>query len=296
MKVSDKISRILVGKGAYEIRTFSFFGPKELEKLGLPAEDHRNDAIRIRNPLGEDTSIMRTTLVPNMLETLALNQNRNNETALLYEIAPVFEKDEKSELPHERPILCIGGFGKDVDFFCVRDIVLDILRQFGIEAGLKRSAEAYLHPGRAAALCAGDDVIAQIGEVHPAVAANFELNKKSVVAEVDLEKVYACRSDMQHIRPVWNFPPVKRDIALVMDERVMVGAIEDLIRREGGELLEKAEVFDIYRGAQIGEGKKSMAFKLRFEAEDHALTPEEVDRFVKKILGNLKFKLGAEIR
>ena len=187
MKVSDKISRILVGKGAYEIRTFSFFGPKELEKLGLPVADRRNDAIRIRNPLGEDTSIMRTTLVPNMLETLALNQNRNNETALLYEIAPVFEKDGESELPHERPILCIGGFGKDVDFFCVRDIVLDILRQFGIEAGLKRSAEAYLHPGRAAALFAGDDVIAQIGEVHPAVAANFELNKKSVVAEVDLE-------------------------------------------------------------------------------------------------------------
>lgn len=296
MKVSDKISRILVGKGAYEIRTFSFFGPKELEKLGLPAEDHRNDAIRIRNPLGEDTSIMRTTLVPNMLETLALNQNRNNETALLYEIAPVFEKDGESELPHERPILCIGGFGKDVDFFCVRDIVLDILRQFGIEAGLKRSAEAYLHPGRAAALFAGDDVIAQIGEVHPAVAANFELNKKSVVAEVDLEKVYACRSDMQHIRPVWNFPPVKRDIALVMDERIMVGAIEDLIRREGGELLEKAEVFDIYRGAPMLPGMKSVAFSLTFRSMERTLADDDVNPLMKKILSACLSDFGAALR
>ena len=296
MKASDKASKLLTGKGAYEIRTFSFFGPKQLEKLCLPQDDSRLQVIQIRNPLGEDTSIMRTTLVPNMLETLALNQNRNNERALLYEIAPVFEKRENEELPHERPVLCIGGYGEDVDFFLVRDIVLDLMHQFGINTEIVRSAEPYQHPGRAASMCAGKEIVARIGEIHPAVAANFELNKKSIVAEIDLEKVNTLHQGMQHIRPVWNFPPVKRDIALVLDERVMVGSVEKMIKAEGGDLLENAEVFDIYRGAPMLPGTKSVAFSLTFRSMDRTLTDDDVNPLMKKILAACAKDFGAALR
>ena len=296
MKVSDKTSKLLVGKGAYEIRTFSFFGPKQLEKLCLPQNDTRLQAIQIRNPLGEDTSIMRTTLVPNLLETLALNQNRNNEHALLYEIAPVFEKRVNEELPHERPVLCLGGYGEGVDFFVIRDIVMDLMHQFGIETEIERSAEPYHHPGRAAVLRSGDDTIAWIGEIHPSVAANFELNKKSAIAEVDLEKVYTLHQAMKHIRPVWNFPPVKRDIALVLDEHIMVGTVEKMIQQEGGNLLEKSEVFDIYRGAPMLPGTKSVAFSLTFRSMDRTLTDDDVNPLMKKILATCAKNFGAALR
>ena len=134
MQLSDRVGRILSSKGLYEIRNFSFVSPKLVEKLGLAADDPRTNQLKLTNPLGEDTSVMRSTLVPSVLGTISLNQNRNNENAMLYEIAPVFDVTERKpgDLPHEQPSLCIGAYGDGVDFYLIRDIVMDMLAQFGV--------------------------------------------------------------------------------------------------------------------------------------------------------------------
>ncbi len=298
MQLSDKVGRILVGMGLYEIRNFSFISPKLIDKLNLPADDPRRTMLKLINPLGEDTSVMRSTLVPSMLGTIALNQSRNNETAMLYEISPVFDMAgyKPGELPHERPALCIGAYGPEVDFYRVRDIVLDMLARFGVRCEIVPGAQPYHHPGRAAKLMAGDACLASVAEVHPATMAAFEIGKRTVIAEVDLELLGELRCKMGHVRALPKFPAVTRDIALVMDEATTVGSVLESIRRAGGALLESAEMFDIYRGAQLGEGRKSVAFSLAFRHAERTLSDEDVNPVMQKILAACEKNNGAVLR
>ena len=298
MLLSDKVSRILVGMGLYEIRNFSFISPKLLDKLNLPADDKRLQMLKLMNPLGEDTSVMRSTLVPSVLGTVALNQNRNNETAMLYEISPVFDMSayKQGELPHEQPMLCIGAYGPKVDFYLVRDIVLDMLARFGVNCDIVPGAEPYHHPGRAAKLMVGDVCLANVAEVHPAVMSAFEISKRTVIAEVNLELLGELRCKMGHVRALPKFPAVTRDIALVMDEATTVGGVLASIRKAGGALLESAEMFDIYRGAQLGEGKKSVAFSLAFRNSERTLSDDDVNPLMKKILESCEKNNGAVLR
>ena len=286
MLLSDKIKRILTGMGLYEIRNFSFISPKLIEKLKLPGNDPRLEPLKLRNPLGEDTSVMRSTLVPSMLGTISLNQSRNNETAMLYEISPVFCAAERKEgdLPHEQPMLCIGAYGQDIDFYWVRDVVLDMLAQFGVSCEVIPGAEPYHHPGRAAKLMVGERCLASVAEVHPAAMAAFEVTKRTVIAEVDLELLGELRCKMGHVHSLPKFPAVTRDIALVMEETRTIGSVLSCIRKAGGALLESAEMFDIYRGAQLGEGKKSVAFSLAFRNAERTLSEDDVNPVMKKIL------------
>ena len=298
MQMTDKIGRILSDKGLYEIRNFSFVSPKMIEKLGLEAGDKRLNPLKLLNPLGEDTSVMRSTLVPSVLNTLALNQNRNNDSAMLYEIAPIFDINAKTQegLPTEYSMLCIGAYGEKVDFYLVRDIVLDMLSRFGVACEIVPGAEPYHHPGRAAKLMIGDDVIATVAEVHPSTMNEFELTKRTVIAEVDLMKLFELQSKMGHVYSLPKFPAVTRDVALVMDEKVTVGSVLAVIRKAGGALLEKAEMFDIYRGAQLGEGKKSVAYSLVFRNAERTLTDDDVNPLMKKILKNCEDACGAVLR
>lgn len=298
MQMTDKIGRILSDKGLYEIRNFSFISPKLTEKLSLNEGDQRLNSLKLLNPLGEDTSVMRSTLVPSMLGTLALNQNRNNDAAMLYEMAPVFDVTEKTQenLPTEYSMLCVGAYGAKVDFYLVRDIVLDMLSRFGVSCDIVPGAEPYHHPGRAAKLLVGEDVIAKVAEVHPATMAAFELTKRTVIAEVDLVKLFALQSKMGHVHQLPKFPAVTRDIALVMDETTTVGSVLNVIRKSGGALLEKAEMFDIYRGTQLGEGKKSVAFSLVFRNSERTLTDDDVNPLMQKILKNCENNCGAALR
>ena len=298
MLLSDKVSRILVGMGLYEIRNFSFISPKLLEKLNLPADDKRLNVLKLNNPLGEDTSVMRSTLVPSVLGTVALNQSRNNETAMLYEISPVFDMSsyKQGELPHEQPMLCIGAYGPKVDFYLVRDIVLDMLARFGVNCEIIPGAEPYHHPGRAAKLMVGDVCLANVAEVHPATMAAFEISKRTVIAEVNLELLSELRCKMGHVHALPKFPAVTRDIALVMDEKTTVGSVLASIRKAGGALLESAEMFDIYRGAQLGEGKKSVAFSLAFRNSERTLSDDDVNPLMKKILTACQKNNGAVLR
>ena len=298
MQMTDKIGRILSDKGLYEIRNFSFISPKMIEKLGLDADDKRLNPLKLLNPLGEDTSVMRSTLVPSVLGTVSLNQNRNNEAAMLYEIAPIFDINAKTEegLPTEYSMLCIGAYGPKVDFYLVRDIVMDLLARFGVLCEVVPGAEVYHHPGRAAKLLVGEETVATVAEVHPNTMAEFELNKRTVIAEVDLVKLFALQSKMGHVHSLPKFPAVTRDIALVMDEQTTVGSVLSVIRKAGGALLEKAEMFDIYRGAQLGEGKKSVAYSLVFRNAERTLTDEDINPLMQKILKNCESACGAVLR
>ena len=298
MQLTDKVHRILSNKGLYEIRNFSFISPKLVEKLGLAQDDPRLNMLKVTNPLGEDTSVMRSTLVPSVLSTIALNQNRNNETAMLYEISPVFDVNgrKEGELPHERSTLCIGAYGAQVDFYLVRDLVLDMLDRFGVTCEIVPGAEPYHHPGRAARLMAGDACIATVGELHPDTMAAFEVTRRTIIAEVNLEMLCELRTKMGHVRSLPKFPAVTRDIALVMDEATTVGSVLSCIRKAGGALLEQAEMFDIYRGAQLLPGKKSVAFSLVFRNPDRTLSDDDVNPVMKKILDACEKGCGATLR
>ena len=298
MRLSDKVSKILTGMGLFEIRNFSFISPKLIEKLGLDAEDTRLQTLKLLNPLGEDTSVMRSTLVPSVLGTVALNQNRNNETAMLYEVSSVFNNSSRKEgeLPHEQPMLCIGAYGPKVDFYLIRDIVLDMFARFGVDCEIIPGAQPYHHPGRAAKLMVGEKCLASVAEVHPSVMTAFDISKRTVIAEVDLELLGALRCKMGHVRALPKFPAVTRDIALVMDEATTVGSVLSSIRKAGGSLLEKAEMFDIYRGTQLAEGKKSVAFSLVFRTAERTLSDDDVNPLMQKILKACEQNCGAVLR
>ena len=298
MQLSDRVGRILSSKGLYEIRNFSFVSPKLVEKLGLAADDPRINQLKLTNPLGEDTSVMRSTLVPSVLGTISLNQNRNNENAMLYEIAPVFDVTERKpgDLPHEQPSLCIGAYGDGVDFYLIRDIVMDMLAQFGVMVKVIPGAEPYHHPGRAAKLMAGDRCIATVAELHPNVMQAFEITRRTIIAEVNLEMLCTLHTKVEHVRALPKFPAVTRDIALVMEEATTVGSLLDVIRKTGGNLLEKVELFDIYRGAQLLSGKKSVAFSLTFRNAERTLSDDDVNPLMQRILAACEKECGATLR
>ncbi|MBQ7488256.1 MAG: phenylalanine--tRNA ligase subunit beta [Clostridia bacterium] len=298
MRVSDRVGRFLASKGFYEIRNFSFISPKSIEKLNLDADDPRRKLLALRNPLGEDTSVMRSTLIPSMLGTISLNQNRNNETAMLYEIGPVFDEWNRKagELPAEIPTLSIGAYGEGVDFFLVRDAVLDLLASFGVRGEVVRGHENFLHPGRTAFVEAGGQRIAVIGELHPNTMKAFEITKRTVVAEVNLKMLGEMQVEVDKIKPLPKFPAVTRDLALVMTESTTVGSVLRVIEQAGKPILANVSVFDIYRGAPMMPGTKSVAFSLQFRNPDRTLSDDDVNPVMQKIIDECKAQCNAILR
>ena len=298
MRVSDRVGRFLAGKGFYEIRNFSFISPKSIEKLNLDEEDPRRKLLALRNPLGEDTSVMRSTLIPSMLGTISLNQNRNNETAMLYEIGPDFDEFNRKpgELPAEIPTLSIGAYGEGVDFFLVRDVVLDLLDAFGVKGEVVRGKENFLHPGRTAFVEANGQKIAVIGELHPAVMKAFEITKRTIVAELNLKLLGEMQVEVEHIKPLPKFPAVTRDLALVMEESTTVGSVLRVIERASKPLLAAVKVFDIYRGAPMMPGTKSVAFSLQFRNPERTLSDDDVNPVMQMILDQCRKQCNAVLR
>ena len=298
MRQKDDISRLLVGLGFYEIMNFSFVSQKSIEKLGLKPDDARLVTLPIRNPLGEDTSVMRTTLVPDMLSTLALNMNHGNESASLYEAAAVFDPQHRTEenLPTETQKLCLGMYGKNVDFFTMRSVTERLLNHLGITAVAERAQETYLHPGRAAVLKVGDEVVATVGEVHPDIREAFDMPARAMIAELDLAVLARLGSPMGVVKPMPRYPAVSRDLSLVMDEQVAVGPLLRHMGEAAGALLEDAKMFDVYRSPVLGPNRKSVAFSFVFRAADHTLTEAEITKAVEKIQKVAADECGAAIR
>ena len=293
-----RLRQLLGGLGYDEMMTFSFVSRKSIEALGLPADDPRMQPIQVRNPLGEDTACMRTTLAPDMLRILSGNYNRGNETAMLYEFGTLFDGTRRTAegLFPESPALSLGAYGKGLDFYAIRGAVETLCAQEGVDVTVAPGADCYYHPGRSARLMHGQAVIAQLGQVHPDIAQSFDLPEETLLAEVDMNALYACAAPMGQVAPISRMQAVSRDIALVMEENQPLGPVMDAIRTAAGSLLEDARLFDVFRGAQLGLGKKSAAFTLTFRSPDQTLTDDTLNPVMKKVLKICKEKFDAEIR
>lgn len=291
------LHRLLCGLGLDEINTFSFISPKYYDKIGLPKDSAKRKSVTIRNPLGEDTSVMRTTALPSILEVLARNANFSNEKVGLYELATTYTPTGEDTLPEERKVLTIGFFGRG-DFFTLKSICETVARYARIRTDYVRQSEnPSYHPGRCAELYTHEGVrLGILGQIHPVVAANYNMTQPVYVAEIDVPTLFANRGPEPQYRPLPKFPATTRDFSFVCAEGLEVGAIEKVMYRSGVKLLEDVKLLDIYRGAQVGEGKKSVTFRIVLRSADHTLTVDEADKAAKKILAAMERELGITIR
>ena len=298
MRLKDEVSHVLTAMGFYEIMNYSFVSPKSVDKLMLDEKDARRNMLPIRNPLGEDTSVMRTTLVPDMLSTLALNMNHGNDSARLFEVAAVFDPEHRTAegLPTETRKLCLGLYGKDADFFTMRGVVERLLKQLGIAFDVSRSDEVYLHPGRQAKLTQGEQVVCVLGEVHPTVRENFDMPSRALIAEMDMEVIAQLQTPMGAVKPMPRYPAVSRDLSLVMAESTEVGPLLADMAHAAGSILEDAKMFDVYRSVAVGKDMKSVAFSFVFRAADHTLTEAEITKAMEKLQKVAADKYQAVIR
>ena len=283
--------------GYDEIITYSFISPTYYDKIRMPKDSSLRNSLKILNPLGEDTSIMRTTILPSMLEIIARNHSYRNKSARLYELGKIYLPREDG-LADEPKYLSLGAYGDGVDFFSFKGSIETLLHELRI-TDVKYVActdnDSY-HPGRCAKVYAGETYLGVVGQIHPLVAANYGMDTEVYTAELSFDAMYEKRGDIPVYQPLPKFPAVTRDIAVVCDEAVTVGALEESIRRGAKGLLKDVSLFDIYRGPGVAIGKKSVAFNLVLRADDRSLTGEEADEDVQSILAALKADHNAVLR
>lgn len=290
--------------GFDEALNFSFGSPKMYDKIGLPENSEKRISVTILNPLGEDFSVMRTTSLPSMLDCLMHNLNHRNETASLYEIATVYLpeiKDGKANpdvLPYEPHILTLGTYGR-LSFFQFKGVIERILSENGISnvSFEPVTDNPSYHPGRCARILTGETEIGIFGTVHPAIAKNYGAGSKEVLtAEIDIEKMFVNACDEKLYQPLPKYPSSTRDIAVLCDEAIPVAHMEKVISKAVGSILETVSLFDVYKGDQVPEGKKSVAYSLRMRRADRTLTDEECDSAMKKAIAELEKQFGAKLR
>ncbi|MCQ2353832.1 MAG: phenylalanine--tRNA ligase subunit beta [Clostridia bacterium] len=292
------LERTLIGMGLSEIQTFSFISPKFYDKFGMSSDDSRRRSVVISNPLGEDTSIMRTTALPSMLEVLSRNNNFNNENTRLFEMATVYLPSEDPDaLPEEPTSLTIGFYGKG-DFYTMKGMLETLCRVSRVKVSCTaKSDDPSFHPGRCAELIAEDGaVIGVFGQIHPNVASNYGFSAPVYCAEIRVPVLFAHAHEMEEYHPLPKYPAVTRDFSFTCDEQLEVGVIENVMSRAGGKLVEDVRLFDIYRGAQLGEGKKSVSMRVVLRAADRTLTQEDSDKISAKIIDALARDLGITLR
>jgi len=288
--------------GLDEIETFSFISPSYYQKIRLADNDVRRKSVVISNPLGEDTSVMRTTMLPSMLKVLSDNVAVKNKDVQLFEMGKVYLPTAEGELPEEPGRLSIG-FVSEADktgsgFYRMKGYLEAILYIAGITDAdfVSCDNEPTFHPGRCAKLLKGDTELALFGEVHPEVAENYNFVTPVYVCELALDKLFDVRRLMMDYKPLPKYPALERDFSFVCDEATEAGTIAKEIKACGGKVVESVELFDIYRGAQIGEGKKSVSYAVMLRADDHTMTDEEADATVTKILDKLAAAHGITLR
>ena len=294
---ADKLKETLINDGMREITTYSFISSKAIDTLGLNDGDERLNGIKILNPLGDEYSIMRTQLVTSMLNILSINYNRKIDAVRYFELSKVFKAKSLpiSEQPYEIPSLCLGIYGKDENFFTLKGIIEDIYATFGMDVKFEASSENYLHPGRQANALFENNVVATFGEVHPKVALKYGIDEKVYIAEVNMEPIYNFERKPIIYKPLPKYPAVTRDLSMLCDAELPVGAINEAITKGAGNILEKIDLFDVYTGSQIPVGKKSVSYSITLRSADATLTDEQVEKVMVKILKLLE-NLGATLR
>ncbi len=296
-RLEKLVSTTMLASGFTEIATFSFISPKEYDKICLPENSPLRNSVVLTNPLGEDTSVMRTTVIPSMLTVLSRNYNNRNASASLFEISNEYLWKNEKELPDENVKLTIGMYGDNCDFFKLKGAVEELLSKVGInEYDIEALTDnPTFHPGRTAVLKVEDEVIAIIGEVHPQVLVNYEIETRAYVAQVDFASLLKYGNSKRIYKQLPKFPASSRDLAFVCDSDIPVGKIEKIISKAVGKILEEISLFDVYSGSQIPDGMKSIAFNIRMRAADRTLTDEEADKAMKKAINSLE-ELGVKLR
>ena len=298
-KLERQLGAMCRSLGYDEIITYSFISPTCYDKIRWSADDPRRQSFKILNPLGEDTSIMRTTILPSMLEILTRNYNYRNQSARLYEVGRTYQEGGNDGLAVENKVLSMGAYGEDMDFFTLKgavEAILNDIRAEDIRFEKPCQNNPSYHPGRCADVYAGGRRLGVLGQIHPLVAQNYGVDAEFYCAELDFTQLLHAKGPDPEYVPLPKFPSVTRDIAVVCDEAVTVGALEDAIRKGAKSLLKEVTLFDIYQGKGIPEGKKSVAFNLVLRSDDRSLTSEEADADVKSILETLEKELGAVLR
>ena len=297
--LENQVRNVVEAYGFCEGMTYSFESPKIYDKLALEEDDVLRKSIVISNPLGEDYSVMRTSALGGMLTSLSTNYNRRNKDVRLYELANVYLPKQLplTELPDERVQLTLGMYGAG-DFYDMKGVVEEVLSRLCLTGSVTydpAAGKSFLHPGRQANVIYEGKVVAYLGEVHPQVLKNFNIGERAYVAVVDLAELIAMPKLDVKYEGIPKFPAMVRDISLTMKKELLAGQVEDVIRKKGGALVENYELFDVYEGAQIMEGHKSLAYKITFRAKDRTLTDEEVSNAMDKIIKTLE-EMGATLR
>lgn len=298
-----QIEQSMVALGCYEIAAFSFVSPKYFDKIALPADSKLRKPLVITNPLGEDTSVMRTTALPSMLEILARNYNNRNESARLFEIGKEYLPTTPDQLPLEPARLTIGMYGGNVDFYDLKGVIEALMVQLKISGcRYERCGEdcpfdekSAFHPGRSAVLYVGDTPLGIFGELHPNVQNNYGIGVKTYAAKLNIPEMLEHAATEISYQPLPKYPATTRDLSLVCDDGIPVAQLEQAIRKAVGNILEKVTLFDVYKGQQIAQGKKSVSYSISMRSHDGTLTDEQADGAMKRVLKALK-AMGAELR
>ncbi len=296
-KFEINVENAMCGMGINQIQTFSFISPKFYDKVRLPADSALRNSVVISNPLGEDTSVMRTVALPSIMEVIARNCNFNNENVRLFEIATVYIPTGTNTLPEEKKVICSAMYG-DCDFYTIKGVCENILKLADIKSFTVTaiSSNPSYHPGRCAEIVVGGKSIGIIGQIHPLTAQNYGIDIPVYACELDFEAIFEMMSDTKLYTPLPKFPASTRDFSFVCDESLEVGTIKAEMAKAGGKLVEDIALFDIYRGPQIGENKKSVSLRVTLRAADRTLTVEEAEKVSAKILAGLERNLGISIR
>lgn len=302
-KYLRKIEQSMLALGCNEILMYSFISPKYFDKIRLPQGSSLRKTVTIINPLGEDTSVMRTTTIPSMCEVLARNYNNRNPSAKLYEIGNEYIPTERDKLPNEPARLSIGMYGDKVDFYDIKGAVDELLEEIGIRdyeiTACKENCpfdeSSAFHPGRSAIIIKDDVLIGIMGELHPEVLDNYEIGVKAYVAKLNIPEMMSISVVEKEYKALPRFPSSSRDLSIVCDDSIPVSELEKAIKSAVGTILEKVTLFDVYKGQQIAEGKKSVSYSISMRSHEGTLTDEQADSAVKKILKALA-NLGAELR
>ena len=297
----QKFEKLIVSRcialGLSEIVTYSFISPKAYDKIALPSDSALRKCVVISNPLGEDTGVMRTSMIPSMMDTLSRNYNNRNLSAYLFENGKVYIPNGEDELPDENRTLSIGMYGDGIDFFTLKGKVEALFAAAGV-AGYDVEPvtdNPTFHPGRTARFTVEDEEVALLGEIHPDVAENYSIGTKVYVASISVDKLFKYQHTKRVYKPSPRFPALTRDLAVVCDRITPVLLLEKLIAKAVGKTLEHISLFDVYQGEQIEKGKKSVAFSLRLRAADKTMTDAEADEAMNKAIKALD-AVGAELR
>ncbi len=297
---ADKIKNLLIGKGAYEIVTYSFVSPKAFDSLHLPSDSSLRNAIKLLSPLGEDYSVMRTTLAHSMIKTMATNYLRGNKFGRFFEVAKTYIPKELplKELPVEKNKLAIGAYGEKENFYRFKSIIEDLLSVLRINAKFKAASVPYMHPTRTAEIIADDGtIIGHMGEVSEVVANEYDVDKRLYFAELDEEYLEDNASDFTEFKVVSKFPAMERDLALVCDIKLEADSLLDTIKNATVSLPVDARIFDVYTGGALAQDhKKSVAVKLTFQSMERTLKDDEVNTEIEAILQKLYDTYGIKLR